>query len=514
MKRQPPSNLADDRDFDVTPNIALNFNPPARRYELLWIAVIGVVFQIGVIILQTITSRYPKIKANFATTTPISKTSFELSISGTLSLLLAMFCCSLVVETGAERQAWHSPDQKPFHLMWIQTEKVVNDQKFGSCALFSRGERTELITSHPSRPSAQSEQVATCATFLGIIGFIVQFIGLRGLHWSATWPQLGTTLIMTILRSWIRRDIANKPHSVHLPVKFETDWLTTRIYKLDSDSEKSDSSSPRVNIKAQSKSPSNLWEAVEFESSRGRGGSANATELQSEEFWNLGCKCFGVSAHRECFDGQRKLEPIGENVTGFQPNDIIRLRARFATMRNEALSEIALALSSAIELSLNTGYFFHNISSENRKHFEANIHRWAVCLLENSTETEAPLHLKLNEDTREWHTVPIDLYAILSLWQYTKLGISRYRRSESLFFLTPYKAQTLRDLQWWCPQTIDVVRADLPTRGDFKYRRSGNASMQRRWKLGIGVEKDEFYGFAGCLSTPNCIRRLESTNAV
>lgn len=43
------------------------------------------------------------------------------------------------------------------------------------------------------------------------MGYIIQFVGLRALHWSATIAQLGITLIMTAIRAWVRRGLASDP---------------------------------------------------------------------------------------------------------------------------------------------------------------------------------------------------------------------------------------------------------------------------------------------------------------
>jgi hypothetical protein len=48
-------------------------------------------------------------------------------------------------------------------------------------------------------------------------GFVCQFIGLRGLHWSATVAQLGVTVLLTGVRSWVRRDLGEELDTIPLP---------------------------------------------------------------------------------------------------------------------------------------------------------------------------------------------------------------------------------------------------------------------------------------------------------
>jgi hypothetical protein len=59
--------------------------------------------------------------------------------------------------------------------------------------------------------------MSVVATIFAIGGFICQFVGLRALHWSATIIQLGATLLMTAIRSWIRRGLADKYQCLSLP---------------------------------------------------------------------------------------------------------------------------------------------------------------------------------------------------------------------------------------------------------------------------------------------------------
>ncbi|KAK4097975.1 hypothetical protein N658DRAFT_254423 [Parathielavia hyrcaniae] len=57
---------------------------------------------------------------------------------------------------------------------------------------------------------------AVAGTSLAVTGFVVQFIGLRGLHWSAAVVQLGVTLIMTVIRAIVRRGLSSEVASIAL----------------------------------------------------------------------------------------------------------------------------------------------------------------------------------------------------------------------------------------------------------------------------------------------------------
>lgn len=77
--------------------------------------------------------------------------------------------------------------------------------------------------------------LVTIGTLTAVIGFIVQFVGLRALHWSATVYQLGVMLIMTIIRSFVRRGLIAETSCYALPDGNELTWLALYIDKSDAD---------------------------------------------------------------------------------------------------------------------------------------------------------------------------------------------------------------------------------------------------------------------------------------
>ncbi|KAF5579669.1 2-oxoisovalerate dehydrogenase subunit mitochondrial precursor [Fusarium pseudocircinatum] len=69
-------------------------------------------------------------------------------------------------------------------------------------------------------------------------GYIVQFVGFRALHWSATVAQLGVTLIITGIRAWVRRGLAGEPNLIPSPPTsegHELAWLTLFLVGNDKD---------------------------------------------------------------------------------------------------------------------------------------------------------------------------------------------------------------------------------------------------------------------------------------
>ena len=75
-----------------------------------------------------------------------------------------------------------------------------------------------------SRPKS-----AIAGAILAIFGFIVQFVGLRGLHWTISVAQLLAMFFTTALRITIRAVFAHCMRCVELKTHFELEWLTYQI---------------------------------------------------------------------------------------------------------------------------------------------------------------------------------------------------------------------------------------------------------------------------------------------
>lgn len=63
------------------------------------------------------------------------------------------------------------------------------------------------------------------AVAVSLSGFVRQFLGLRGMHWSVTVAQLVATCIMTMLRVFIRRDLIHNPRTEKLESGYELDLM-------------------------------------------------------------------------------------------------------------------------------------------------------------------------------------------------------------------------------------------------------------------------------------------------
>ncbi|KAG0643609.1 hypothetical protein HOY80DRAFT_879893 [Tuber brumale] len=220
----------DDTAPISAPNISLNICEAKEQGELWLFAILGIVLQFGCLIFIGVTRYHPKINLK---EDKDSKYAYPLMASGTLFVVIGMMACSRVVQASSEEDIWVA--ERSFRILWLQKSSRVNDQLFGSYALFGNRERKKLITSrrraHRYSSWTSISTLAIAGSFVCIAGFVTQFVGLRALHWSASIAQLVVTLTMAAARTWIRRKMSKRPQPMTLPVGDEIDGLTLTFGK-------------------------------------------------------------------------------------------------------------------------------------------------------------------------------------------------------------------------------------------------------------------------------------------
>ncbi|RAL59452.1 hypothetical protein DID88_006825 [Monilinia fructigena] len=88
-----------------------------------------------------------------------------------------------------------------------------------------------LSKSPQSDKSALSWLSTLCiiGTSTGVVGFVLQFEGFRGISWACSIAQLAAILIMTIVRAIIRRGMLDSPVAEKIQDGYEIDWLALRF---------------------------------------------------------------------------------------------------------------------------------------------------------------------------------------------------------------------------------------------------------------------------------------------
>ncbi|KAI0596351.1 hypothetical protein F4775DRAFT_316176 [Biscogniauxia sp. FL1348] len=228
-----------DSDLDA-PNLSLNCHNRVGRAEIYLMAAIGTLLQIGVLVFFGFITLYAPIKSHFQkNNNPVANYAFPCALIGTIFLVTGMFLCALVIEQSTIESFYAPTMGNQAWIVWLQKSHVVNDQVFQPYAIYPTSNRTFITTSRRS-PELDEQQHdkfkylgLETLTFVGttssLIGFIVQFVGLRGLNWSASVVQLGAVILMTCARTWVRRGLAEPPISSRLTSDFELDWLALSL---------------------------------------------------------------------------------------------------------------------------------------------------------------------------------------------------------------------------------------------------------------------------------------------
>jgi hypothetical protein len=233
------------------PKLLLSYQSTVR--ELWFAAIAGIVIQIAVVLISTITLYHPSVKSVIGE--PKSKYGFWLFMAGTLCLNMGMFLCAWVIDQGTRDLVWRKPtipgsapvpnkqdsQNNRFQLFWLQQGHTVNDQKFDPYLILG-GLKSEMLTSSRISHSRSNtlgysilvrwiyrvaanryEFLSIMGSFLGMAGFILQFEGMRDLTWPTAVSQLVATLAMAFIRAIVRRRLGQALSTVSALERHELD---------------------------------------------------------------------------------------------------------------------------------------------------------------------------------------------------------------------------------------------------------------------------------------------------
>ncbi|KAI5788969.1 hypothetical protein DFH27DRAFT_216688 [Peziza echinospora] len=430
------------------PNITLNFDYRIRPAYLQISAAIGLILQLGVIASQAVLAKHPKYQQkNQKVDKAFAAAAFEIAVVGTLILIFSMITCSYIIEQGSREVTWVvKNDKHSFHIMWVQKARTVNDQNFDSYLLLAKGARNSLLTSHPTSlpssvttsslvdgdndtsmdednddmrtSSSNSTELLVCVSaFFGIIGFVLQFVGLRGLHWSATVAQIGATFVMTALRAWVRRDLAGKPHAVILPHEFELDWLSTRL-GIDAEG------LPRHDVgpSGTHSDKFNFWAYAEAEREREDARKKGQRKIFSHdpidkqqhtsinaEFWGRNCINLNFVLRQVKPHIQPQIHTLEETE---RPNRLARIRYRLVdlTSWDYEVTKTASALDKVIEATMESLIGSRQLDRPVE-------YGWPMEVFLNKRWSSVMLTVRYTDG--QWRSDRAELEAVLSLWMYS-----------------------------------------------------------------------------------------------
>ncbi|KAL4926940.1 ankyrin repeat domain-containing protein [Aspergillus undulatus] len=195
-------------ELDI-PNLSLNKGIERRAIGWFYAAaLVGVLLVGGTVVYAVLTVFWPSLI--FGNDEDSSDDyALPLYFFGTASLSLGMFLCAFLIERSS-RESYLYP-AVPSKIYWLQPgRQTIGDQDFGAFLAIDEGPDSSLTQKLTYIKSVRGQQLrgrrpllifTICITMLG---FVAQFVGLRGLHPSVIIAGIGSTLIMAVVRTLLR----------------------------------------------------------------------------------------------------------------------------------------------------------------------------------------------------------------------------------------------------------------------------------------------------------------------
>ncbi|KAL4899026.1 hypothetical protein BDW74DRAFT_184134 [Aspergillus multicolor] len=220
------------RIMQQAPNLTLNVSNATASPAITWaFAIFGVIVQTCVLVIAAFLTYHWRVPAQGST---IVKYGFPIFASGTVVLSAGIFLCSYVIEAHTEEIEFNLTEKVgDTRIIRVQRACTVGDQRYGSYAIMNEEGSRTLRTSRINEPPDFS-MFSLAAASMSIGGYIMQFIGLRAMHWSVAVTVLGAMLVMACTRAFVRRGLAANPKVVKLIEGHELSWVMMDACGIDS----------------------------------------------------------------------------------------------------------------------------------------------------------------------------------------------------------------------------------------------------------------------------------------
>lgn len=175
---------------------------------------------------------------------PVDSYAFPMFVLGTVLLTLGMFLCAVLVERRSIKRIFDLPDGNRAY--WIQPgNQTAGDQRFPSfVGRTDKGVNFIRSVRHDSPNNLLNvgrEMELILVVGLTMTGFVIQFVGTRGLHSSVSLAQLGATMVMTLVRTGLRAkrmqegdNMLKDDQDIVSSGEHELDWLLFHLFNIKS----------------------------------------------------------------------------------------------------------------------------------------------------------------------------------------------------------------------------------------------------------------------------------------
>ncbi|KAF3019796.1 hypothetical protein E8E14_012258 [Neopestalotiopsis sp. 37M] len=331
------------------PNLSLNVGIKRKPDAIFWgVAIFGAFLQFGVLVYAGIITYYLQWVSENSSSVQYA---CPLTIIGTLLVCSGVFYCAyLVGESTSEKiycRSSSSDESTPQEgtktavpaLYWLQPGgQVLGDQTFDAFGYSDRDQPLQnYLISWKRRPEEQKRRVWE-AVIMTTTGFVMQFIGLRGIHPTASIAQLGAILVMSAARASLRmqrlkpRDnfLVDCPDDV---VGYELDWLALCIGR--------DGIQSELKLTRQEVSGNSSEETREFWEFRGTSRHILGP-VQSFEEHNAAVKLLAYRTRLAELTESTSIGPSQASSTRHFKDDMIKMKS--------VAKQLAQALESAANL--------------------------------------------------------------------------------------------------------------------------------------------------------------------
>ncbi|GKZ32558.1 hypothetical protein AbraIFM66950_002049 [Aspergillus brasiliensis] len=195
-------------ELDI-PNLSLNKGIEKSSQGWFYAAaVLGLGLQVGVIVYAAITVYLFPLQFKKDGSIVVSY-AFPLFSLGSIFLCIGMFLCAFIIERSST-ECYIRPAM-PSKIYWLQPGgQDVGDQVFGAFLGVSEGPSSKATEDLLYIKSVRSPGIfgkgplLMFTVIVTLIGFVIQFVGIRGLHASVVLAEMGATLLMSIVRACLR----------------------------------------------------------------------------------------------------------------------------------------------------------------------------------------------------------------------------------------------------------------------------------------------------------------------
>ena len=223
--------IQEEPEYAPNPNLTLNIWMRQRSTVFLQIvAATGIAIQSGVVLAALVITYYFQLEKDDGPAAPYAAPLMGI---GTVFLTVGAFLSAYIIGEATHESKFERSQTPKSELIVLQPGgQVIGDQHFEAFAYNDHGATRTYISSSKLRQIKRGDSSVILSIALTAGGFILQFVGLRGLHSSVAIAQLGATILMSGIRASLRTQRLSSSRNLLQGVSaegHELDWLALYI---------------------------------------------------------------------------------------------------------------------------------------------------------------------------------------------------------------------------------------------------------------------------------------------